>query len=47
MSTKVAVLGLGIMGAGMAHQLLKAGYDVAVWNRSPARAAPLVEAGAR
>lgn len=47
MSTKVAVLGLGIMGAGMAHQLLKAGYDVAVWNRSPARAEPLVEAGAR
>jgi len=40
-------VGLGIMGAGLAHQLLKAGYDVAVWNRSPARAAPLVEAGAR
>lgn len=47
MSDKVAILGLGIMGAGMARQLLKAGYDVSVWNRSPARAAPLVEAGAR
>nr|MBA4769300.1 NAD(P)-dependent oxidoreductase [Sphingobium sp.] len=47
MSDKVAILGLGIMGAGMAQQLLKAGYDVTVWNRSPARAAPLVEAGAR
>lgn len=46
MSDKVAILGLGIMGAGMAHQLLKAGYDVTVWNRTPARAAPLVEAGA-
>ncbi|WP_197421652.1 NAD(P)-dependent oxidoreductase [Sphingobium sp. CCH11-B1] len=47
MSDTVAILGLGIMGAGMAHQLLKAGHDVAVWNRSPARAAPLVDAGAR
>lgn len=46
MSDKVAILGLGLMGAGMAHQLLKAGYDVTVWNRTPARAAPLVEAGA-
>jgi len=44
---KVAVLGLGIMGSGMAGQLLAAGFDVAVWNRSPDKAAPLGEAGAR
>lgn len=30
---KVAVLGLGTMGAGMAHRLLAGGFDVAVWNR--------------
>ncbi|WP_334184870.1 NAD(P)-dependent oxidoreductase [Novosphingobium sp.] len=44
---KVAVLGLGIMGSGMARQLLAAGFEVAVWNRSADKAAPLVEAGAR
>lgn len=46
MTGKVAVLGLGIMGAGMARQLLNAGLQVTVWNRTPARAAPLVAAGA-
>jgi 3-hydroxyisobutyrate dehydrogenase len=45
--TKVAFLGLGIMGSGMAHCLLQAGYDLAVWNRSRAKAEPLGEAGAR
>jgi 3-hydroxyisobutyrate dehydrogenase len=43
---KIAVLGLGIMGAGMAHQLLAKGHEVTVWNRSPGRADPLVAAGA-
>jgi len=47
MSMKVAVLGLGIMGAGMARQLLEKGFDVAVWNRSPERALALGDAGAR
>jgi 3-hydroxyisobutyrate dehydrogenase len=46
-SMKVAVLGLGIMGSGMARQLLAAGFEVAVWNRSAEKAAPLGEAGAR
>jgi 3-hydroxyisobutyrate dehydrogenase len=40
-------LGLGIMGSAMAANLLKAGYDVTVWNRSPGKCAPLVAAGAR
>lgn len=44
---KVAVLGLGIMGGGMARQLLAAGFDVAVWNRSADKATPIVAAGAR
>lgn len=43
----VAVLGLGLMGSGMARRLLEAGFDVAVWNRSVDKAQPLAEAGAR
>jgi 3-hydroxyisobutyrate dehydrogenase len=42
------VLGTGIMGAGMARNLvIGAGLDVTVWNRSPDRARPLADAGAR
>lgn len=44
---RVAVLGTGIMGAGMARSLLRSGLDVTVWNRSPGRAAPLAADGAR
>ena len=44
---RVAVLGTGIMGAGMARSLLRSGLDVTVWNRSPGRAAPLAAAGAQ
>jgi 3-hydroxyisobutyrate dehydrogenase len=43
---RVAVLGLGTMGAGMARNLLRAGLRVDVWNRTPERAATLAEAGA-
>jgi 3-hydroxyisobutyrate dehydrogenase len=46
-TTKVAVLGTGIMGAGMARNLIGAGLDVTAWNRNPERARPLVDAGAR
>jgi 3-hydroxyisobutyrate dehydrogenase len=45
--SRVAVLGLGLMGSGMAGSLLRAGFPVTVFNRSPARATPLAEAGAR
>src|SRR5260370_353412 len=38
---RVAVLGTGIMGTGMAHSLLRSGLDVIVWNRTRDRAAPL------
>jgi 3-hydroxyisobutyrate dehydrogenase-like beta-hydroxyacid dehydrogenase len=44
---KLAFLGLGLMGAPMARRLVAAGYDVAVWNRTPHRAEPLVADGAR
>ncbi|MEX0953103.1 MAG: NAD(P)-dependent oxidoreductase [Nitriliruptoraceae bacterium] len=42
----VGFIGLGIMGAGMARNLLEAGADLTVWNRTAKRAAPLGEAGA-
>jgi 3-hydroxyisobutyrate dehydrogenase len=43
---RVAVLGTGIMGTGMARSLLRSGLDVTVWNRHPGRAAPLAADGA-
>jgi 3-hydroxyisobutyrate dehydrogenase len=43
--TKVAVLGTGIMGAGMARSLARAGLDVVAWNRSPDKAQPLAADG--
>lgn len=39
-------LGLGIMGSAMAANLLRAGFEVTVWNRNPERCAPLLEIGA-
>jgi 3-hydroxyisobutyrate dehydrogenase len=44
--TRVAMLGTGIMGAAMARNLLRAGHQVAVWNRTAARAEPLSADGA-
>jgi 3-hydroxyisobutyrate dehydrogenase len=43
----VTVLGTGIMGAGMARNLARAGLEVTVWNRNPEKARPLAEVGAR
>ncbi len=43
---RVALLGTGTMGAGMARSLARAGLDVAVWNRSADKAAPLAGDGA-
>ena len=40
-------LGLGIMGGAMARNLINAGHDVTVWNRSSEKCAPFLEAGAR
>ncbi len=44
---RAGFVGLGIMGAPMAQNLLKAGFEVTVWNRTAARMEPLVAAGAR
>lgn len=44
---RIAFLGLGRMGAGMASRLLTAGHDLVVWNRTPGRAEGIVERGAR
>jgi 3-hydroxyisobutyrate dehydrogenase-like beta-hydroxyacid dehydrogenase len=43
---RIGFLGLGNMGAAIAANLMKAGHEVAVWNRSPAKTRPLVAAGA-
>jgi 3-hydroxyisobutyrate dehydrogenase len=47
MANSVAVLGLGLMGSGMAKNLVSAGHRVAVYNRSLAKAEPLRALGAR
>jgi 3-hydroxyisobutyrate dehydrogenase-like beta-hydroxyacid dehydrogenase len=44
---KIGFIGLGHMGAAMAANLVKAGQQVSVFNRSPGRARELVELGAR
>jgi 3-hydroxyisobutyrate dehydrogenase-like beta-hydroxyacid dehydrogenase len=44
---RIAVLGVGLMGAPMAKRLLQAGYSVAVWNRTRAKAEPLASLHAR
>lgn len=43
----VGFIGLGIMGAPMARRLVEAGHRVTVFNRTAAKCAPLVAAGAR
>lgn len=45
--TRIAFLGLGIMGSGMAQRLLRAGAQLTVFNRSAERAEPLAAAGAK
>jgi len=44
--TKVGFVGLGLMGAPMASNVLKAGYTLLVWNRTSEKAEPLDAAGA-
>jgi len=43
---KYGFLGLGIMGHAMAANLLKAGFDVTVWNRTAEKCEPLIKNGA-
>jgi 3-hydroxyisobutyrate dehydrogenase-like beta-hydroxyacid dehydrogenase len=44
---KVGFIGLGNMGLGMASNLLKVGHEVTAYNRTPAKAQPLIAQGAR
>nr|MBN1228130.1 NAD(P)-dependent oxidoreductase [Anaerolineae bacterium] len=46
MKEKIGFIGLGIMGRGMAHNLLKAGHDLMVWNRTASKMDEFVAAGA-
>jgi len=43
---KIGIIGTGIMGSRMALNLLKAGYEVVVHNRTQEKAQPVIEAGA-
>src|SRR5215468_9386250 len=45
--TKVGFVGLGLMGLPMARNVLRAGYELIVYNRTAAKAAALVAEGAR
>ncbi|XP_038905815.1 glyoxylate/succinic semialdehyde reductase 2, chloroplastic-like isoform X3 [Benincasa hispida] len=44
---RVGFLGLGIMGAPMAQNLIKSGCDVTVWNRTKSKCDPLINLGAK
>ncbi|KAF8393613.1 hypothetical protein HHK36_021857 [Tetracentron sinense] len=44
---RVGFLGLGIMGSPMAQNLIKAGCDVTVWNRTKRKCDPLISLGAK
>src|SRR5574341_2002813 len=44
--SEVSVIGLGNMGSALARVLQQNGCAVTVWNRSPEKAAPLMEMGA-
>jgi 2-hydroxy-3-oxopropionate reductase len=46
-TTRVGFVGLGLMGLPMARNLLKAGYALTVWNRTAAKAEPLLAEGAQ
>ena len=41
----ITVIGLGLMGAALARTLQRAGHDLTVWNRSPAKMQPFIDDG--
>ena len=47
MDTKIGFIGLGIMGVPMSRNLLKAGFELSVWNRTASRMEELTTEGAR
>ena len=44
---RIGWIGMGRMGVPMAERLLKAGYDVSIWNRTRAKAEPLAKSGGK
>src|ERR1051325_3339625 len=44
---QIGIAGLGRMGAAIAARLMEVGHTVSVWNRTPEKAQPLVDAGAK
>jgi 3-hydroxyisobutyrate dehydrogenase len=46
-SKKIGWIGMGRMGYPMAERLLKAGYDVSIWNRTRSKAEPLTKLGGK
>jgi 3-hydroxyisobutyrate dehydrogenase len=44
---RIGWIGMGRMGYPMAERLLKAGYDVSIWNRTRAKADPLAKSGGK
>ena len=46
MTQNVTLIGLGSMGTGIARRILEAGFNLTVYNRTPAKAEPLASSGA-
>ena len=46
MKERIGFIGLGIMGRGMVDNLMKAGFQLCVWNRTASRMDPFVQRGA-
>ncbi|MBN1429901.1 MAG: NAD(P)-dependent oxidoreductase [Anaerolineae bacterium] len=46
-TTKIGFIGLGMMGRGMAHNLLKAGFNLMVWNRTASKVDEFAAAGVK
>ena len=44
---KIALIGTGVMGQGMARNLMKSGFELTVFNRTKAKADALVAEGAK
>src|SRR4029453_3200547 len=44
---KIGWIGMGRMGSPMAERLLKAGYDLSIWNRTRSKAQPLIPNGGK
>ena len=47
MVQNIALIGLGSMGTGIAQNILKAGFDLTVYNRTLEKAEPLAKSGAK